>query len=121
MIAVETNVTSEITEPELNARVVEWFQISDELTAITAMTLTESYAGIMILPSGRRQSGLLKALRDTTRGRKSCYSTPQSPGDTRDGAGVESCLFSQKAFAFGLQKLFHLVHLSGLDVDHLLG
>ena len=30
-------------------------------------------------------------------------------------------LLSQKPFTFGVQELFDLVHLSGLDVDHLLG
>lgn len=121
MIVVETNVISEIMKPEPDARVVEWFQISDEPMALTAMTLSASYAGIMILPSSRRQSRLLKAFRDTTSGRKSCHSTPQPPGNICGGAGVESCLLSQRAFAFGLQKLFHFAHLSGLDVDHLLG
>ena len=43
-------------------------------------------------------------------------------GYTRVVALDAACwLLSQKAFTFGVQELFDFVHLSGLDVDHLLG
>lgn len=48
--------------------------------------------------------------------------TRRITGHTRVVALDAACwLLSQKAFTFGVQELFDLVHLSGLDVDHLLG
>lgn len=66
MIIADTNVISEVMKPAPDKQVLQWWhRTTEETVAITAMTLSELHAGIMLLPDGHRRDSLAKAL-DTT-------------------------------------------------------
>ncbi len=63
MIALDTNVVSELMRPTPHGHVVRWLdeQVADEVV-ITAVALAELRYGIATLPNGRRRSRLVAAL-----------------------------------------------------------
>jgi toxin FitB len=63
MIILDTNVISEPTKPNGNARVVAWLDRQDAQSLfVTSIHLAELVAGVAMLPEGRRQQALRSAL-----------------------------------------------------------
>lgn len=58
MIILDTNVISEIFQPQPDARVVAWLESLGGEVSITAVTLAELLAGVRRLPVGKRRSML---------------------------------------------------------------
>lgn len=62
MIILDTNVVSEVLEPQPEARVVAWMESLTDDVAITSVTLAELLAGLRRLPEGKRKVGLTAAV-----------------------------------------------------------
>jgi predicted nucleic acid-binding protein len=63
MIILDTNVISEPTKPNGNARVAAWLDRQDAGSLfVTAINLAELMAGIAMLPVGKRKQALRNAL-----------------------------------------------------------
>lgn len=63
MILVDTNVISEPLRRAPEARVIEWIDAQPlETLYLSAITLAELKAGVALLPSGKRRTGLHKSL-----------------------------------------------------------
>ncbi|NNG37376.1 PIN domain-containing protein [Nakamurella aerolata] len=62
MIILDTNVVSEVLEPQPDARVVAWMESLTDDVAITSVTLAELLAGLRRLPEGKRKVGLTAAV-----------------------------------------------------------
>ena len=56
MIALDTNVISELMRPRPDERVLAWIETTTEEIAITSVTLAELLAGLRRLPDGRRRA-----------------------------------------------------------------
>ncbi|MGY4099570.1 PIN domain-containing protein [Nocardia sp. R16R-3T] len=56
MIVADTNVLSEIMRANPDRRVVAWMSAREDIT-ITAVTVGETWAGIQVMPEGRRRNG----------------------------------------------------------------
>ncbi|MGH6920173.1 MAG: type II toxin-antitoxin system VapC family toxin [Geminicoccaceae bacterium] len=63
MILLDTNVLSELTKPQPDARVVGWLRRSAPALALPTIALAEMAFGIEKLAEGRRREELLEALR----------------------------------------------------------
>lgn len=63
MIIVDTNVISEVLRPQANPTVIEWLdaQPSRDLY-LTSINAAELWAGVALLPSGRRRDLLVSSL-----------------------------------------------------------
>ena len=55
---VDANVLSEATKPDPDERVVEWLRSNEPEIAVDPIILGEVRFGILLLPRGRRRSGL---------------------------------------------------------------
>jgi len=55
---VDANVLSEATKPDPDERVVEWLRSNEPEIAVDPIILGEVRFGILLLPPGRRRSGL---------------------------------------------------------------
>ena len=55
---VDANVLSEATKPDPDERVVEWLRSNQPEIAVDPIILGEVRFGILLLPPGRRRSGL---------------------------------------------------------------
>ena len=55
---VDANVLSEATKPRPDHRVVEWLRSNERELAVDPIILGELRFGILLLPPGRRRSGL---------------------------------------------------------------
>ena len=55
---VDANVLSEATKPDPDERVVEWLRSNEPEIAVDPIILGEVRFGILLLPHGRRRSGL---------------------------------------------------------------
>lgn len=66
MIILDTNVVSVPSKPHGDARVMNWLnrQVPSSLY-LTAINLAELYAGLVVLPEGRRKEALRLVLHDT--------------------------------------------------------
>lgn len=63
MILLDTNVVSEPLRPMPEARVVEWIDAQPlETLFLSAVTVAELRAGVALLPSGKRRTGLQENL-----------------------------------------------------------
>lgn len=63
MILLDTNVVSEPLRQAPNARVIEWMDAQPlETLHLSAITVAELRAGVALLPSGKRRSGLRDSL-----------------------------------------------------------
>jgi predicted nucleic acid-binding protein len=63
MIVLDTNVVSEPLKPEPDPTVLEWLDQQEPATLyLTSINLAELFAGIEILPTGRRKTSLRNAL-----------------------------------------------------------
>ncbi|WP_199040361.1 type II toxin-antitoxin system VapC family toxin [Glycomyces salinus] len=61
MIVLDTNVISEITKPDADSRVVEWFgMLSMRKAAITAVTVGEIWDGLVRMDDGNRKRNLIE-------------------------------------------------------------
>jgi toxin FitB len=59
MFALDTNVVSEMTRPAPDIGVVRWLEATPRsLIFLPSVVIAELYAGIEILPSGKRREGL---------------------------------------------------------------
>lgn len=59
MFALDTNVVSEITRPVPDRRVVRWFEETPrESLFLPSVVVAELYAGIEIMPLGKKRSAL---------------------------------------------------------------
>lgn len=68
MIVLDTNVLSALMTPELNPEPIAWIDRQPaNLLWTTAVSIFESRAGILLLPAGRRRTGLEAALGTMTR------------------------------------------------------
>lgn len=54
----DANVLSEATKPDPDPRVVEWLRRNEREIAVDPIILGEVHVGILLLPRGRRRSGL---------------------------------------------------------------
>lgn len=55
---VDANVLSEATRPQPSPEVVSWLRANESKLAINAVILGEIRLGILLLPSGKRRTGL---------------------------------------------------------------
>lgn len=63
MILLDTNVVSEPLRPAPEIRVIEWIDAQPlETLFLSAVTVAELRAGVALLPSGKRRSGLQENL-----------------------------------------------------------
>lgn len=63
MILLDTNVVSEPLRQAPEARVVEWINAQPlETLFLSAITVAELRAGVALMPSGKRRSGLMEDL-----------------------------------------------------------
>lgn len=63
MILLDTNVISEPLRPTPEARVIEWIDAQPlETLFLSAVTVAELRAGVALLPSGKRRTGLQENL-----------------------------------------------------------
>lgn len=63
MILLDTNVVSEPLRPAPDARVIAWIDAQPlETLFLSAVTVAELRAGVALLPSGKRRSGLHESL-----------------------------------------------------------
>lgn len=62
MIAVDTNVLSELMRPEPEPRVIEWLRKNATLVALPTIAIGELRYGVARLPTGRRKTSLVEAL-----------------------------------------------------------
>jgi predicted nucleic acid-binding protein len=61
-ILLDTNVLSELMRPQPDVRVLSWFDLNNEAGYYTsAVTQAEILLGILLLPPGKRQTGLADA------------------------------------------------------------
>ena len=56
----DTNVLSEPTKPRPNAAVIEWLRHHESELVVSPIVLGELQYGILLLPSGRKRTRLLK-------------------------------------------------------------
>ncbi|MCA1787967.1 MAG: type II toxin-antitoxin system VapC family toxin [Desulfobacteraceae bacterium] len=62
MILLDTNVLSELMRPAPNPQIVNWLDTLNETEIwISAVTLSEIFMGIALLPDGKRKRKLLEA------------------------------------------------------------
>ena len=65
---LDTNVPSELTRPESDARVEKWLdEADDEQLFLSVISLAEILRGIVVLPEGRRRRQLQRWLDGTLR------------------------------------------------------
>lgn len=63
MILLDTNVVSEPLRPTPEAHVIEWIDAQPlETLFLSAVTVAELRAGVALLPSGKRRTGLQENL-----------------------------------------------------------
>lgn len=62
MIVLDTNVVSEVLKPRPDDKVLSWMKSIEVRTSVTAMTVSELYAGVAILPEGKKKATLRKVL-----------------------------------------------------------
>ncbi len=63
MILLDTNVVSEPLRPAPDARVIEWIDAQPlETLFLSAITVAELRAGVVLLPAGKRRTGLRQNL-----------------------------------------------------------
>ncbi|MDR0625758.1 MAG: type II toxin-antitoxin system VapC family toxin [Bifidobacteriaceae bacterium] len=58
MIALDTNVPSELLKPSPDPAVVEWLRASGTDLCLTSMTIAELRLGVALLPGGKRRDSL---------------------------------------------------------------
>jgi toxin FitB len=63
VILLDTNVVSEPLRPEPDSRVIEWIDAQPlETLFLSAITVAELRAGVALLPTGKRRTGLQQNL-----------------------------------------------------------
>lgn len=64
MIILDTNVVSEVSKPNPNPRMVAWLDRQARVGLhITAVTIAELFAGLAVLPDGKRKTALTAEMR----------------------------------------------------------
>ena len=62
MYLIDTNVISEMTKPEPNPAVIDWFaNTSVQSIYVSAVTLCEMQLGLALMPTGKRRNALTAA------------------------------------------------------------
>ncbi len=64
MIVLDTNVVSEVLKPRPDDKVLSWMKSIEVRTSVTAMTVSELYAGVAILPEGKKKKATLRKVLD---------------------------------------------------------
>lgn len=69
MIILDTNVISEAFRPVPNVMVIDWVREQPEASLfLTIITVAELFAGIELMPNGRRRQDLANAIEETVLG-----------------------------------------------------
>lgn len=89
MIILDTNVISELTRPNPNSDVIEWYShLSPTDSRITAITEAELRYGIALLPPGRRRQLVLSRVETTLQRFRAGYILPFDSHAARSYADI---------------------------------